>query len=327
MRHFPLGTSGPQISALGLGCMSFGHAYGHADKTESLATLDAALEAGITLFDTANIYGMGISETLLGEWLASRNPEITLATKAAIVNGPPRRFDNSEAHLRQELEGSLKRLGRERVDLFYLHRRDKSTPIEETVGVLGQLIDEGKIGGYGLSEIAPATLRRAHAERPCLAVQSEYSLWSRQPDLGLIDACAALGVSFVAFSPIGRGMLTDRVLDPLRFEQSDFRKTNARFQPAAHAANEARVAELRAYAKARGTSTAALAIAWVLDRAPHITAIPGTRTRRNLAELVEGAHLKLTDQDRAEIARLLPAGFAEGDRYSDDQLAGIERYC
>lgn len=327
MQHRPLGALGPRVSALGLGCMSFGHSYGPTTRAESLATLDAALAAGVNFFDTANIYGMGLSEDVLGDWLASRGPEIVLATKAAIIPGPPRRFDNSAAHLRRELETSLKRLNRERVELFYLHRRDPGVPIEEVVGTLGQLIDEGKIGGYGLSEIAPSTLRRAHAERPCMAVQNEYSLWSRQPELGLVEACADLGVGFVAFSPLGRGSLTDRPPQPDALAEGDFRRMNPRFQPAAHAANEAWLRPFRAFARSRGLSTAALAIAWVKSRGPHIIALPGTRSAAHLAELVAGEALQLSAEDLAEIARLLPAGFAEGDRYGEAQMAAIERYC
>lgn len=327
MRYLTLGAKGPQISALGLGCMSFGESYGPTTLDESLATLDAAYEAGITFYDTANIYGRGLSEEVLGTWLARRRPEIVLATKASIVLGPPRSFNNSEAYLRQELEASLKRLGRERVELFYIHRRDHRMPIEEVVGTLGRLIDEGKIGAYGLSEISPATLRRAHAERACAAVQNEYSLWSRQPELGLIEACGSLGVAFIPFSPLGRGILTDLPPDPARFDPADFRRENPRFMAPAHAANEAFIAPFRAYARERGIATAALALAWVLDQGPHLAPIPGTRSVAHLRDLLAGEALRLTEEDRAHIARMLPAGFAEGDRYGDQQTAAVERYC
>lgn len=327
MMYRELGARGPRVSRLGLGCMSFAHTYGHAPREESLATLDAAYEAGITFYDTANIYGMGLSESLLKEWLVTRRPEITLATKASIIPGPPRRIDNSEAHLRSELEASLKRLGRDHVELFYMHRRDPSVPIEELVGTFGRLIDEGKIGGYGLSEVSPATLRRAHAERPCTAVQNEYSLWTRLPELGLIQTCGELGVAFEPFSPLGRGMITDRPPHPETLPENDFRKRNPRFTGAAHAANEARIAAFRRYARARGTSTAALALAWVFDQGEHLFPIPGTRSAAHLAELVAGEALTLTAEDRSTIARLLPVGFAEGDRYGEDQTMGVERYC
>lgn len=215
MHYRRLGQNGPDVSAIGLGCMSFAGAYGVATEAESFAVLDAALAAGVNFYDTANIYGMGRSEEILGAWLASRRPEgLVIATKASIIPGPPREINNSAAYLRQELEGSLKRLGRERVELFYAHRRDDRVPVEELADTMARLVAEGKIGGYGLSECAPDTLRRAHAVHPVTAVQSEYSLWTRAPELGLVQACAALGVAFVPFSPVGRGALVDDAQDP-----------------------------------------------------------------------------------------------------------------
>jgi len=214
MQQRRLGPSGPMISAIGLGCMSFGGIFGATTKAESFACLDAAWASGITFYDTANIYGMGISETVLGEWLASRKPDVVLATKAGVATTPTRHFDNSPAYLRAELTASLKRLGRDRVDLFYIHRREAARPIEEVVGTLKDLVGEGLIGGYGLSEISPGTLRRAHAVHPCLAVQNEYSLWTRQPELGMIQTCAELGVAFVPFSPLARGALGDPGIGP-----------------------------------------------------------------------------------------------------------------
>jgi aryl-alcohol dehydrogenase-like predicted oxidoreductase len=325
MQHRKLGQDGPMVSAIGLGAMSFGGIFGPTDERQSLACLDAMLEAGINFIDTANIYGLGISETVIGKWLAAHgHPEVTIATKAAIVPGPGRRIDNSAAYLRAELDASLKRLGRDHVELFYIHRREASRPVEEVIDTLARLIDEGKIGGYGLSEVAPATLRRAHALHPCRAVQNEYSLWSRQPDLGLIDACASLGVAFVAFSPLGRGMFGDR---PLPLPQDEFRSVNPRFTEPNFSANVAAIDGFRAFARRRGWTTAAAALAWVLQRGDHVIAIPGTRHAGHLAEWHGAETIRFTDADRAEIARLLPAGFAHGDRYSDQQLAAVERYC
>ncbi len=315
------------VHPIGFGGMSLGGVFGRTDRAEGFACLDAAREAGITHFDTANIYGMGRSETVIGEWLADRRAEVHLATKVGIVPAPERRFDNTEAHIRAELEGSLRRLGRERVELYYIHRRDPSLPVEEVALTMGRLIAEGRIGGWGLSEVAPATLRRAHAVTPVAAVQSEYSLWSRQPDLGLIRACAELGVAFVAFSPLARGMLVDRPVDPAGMREGDFRKHNPRFVEPNLSANRRAIGGFAAFARARGWTVAAAALAWVLDRGEHVVPIPGTRSAAHLHEWLAAATIRLTDEDRAEIDRLLPPGWAHGDRYNDAQIFGVERYC
>jgi aryl-alcohol dehydrogenase-like predicted oxidoreductase len=312
------------VSAIGLGAMSFGGIFGATDTDTSLACLDAMLDAGITFIDTANIYGMGVSETVIGQWLASRKPRVTIATKAAVVNGPPRRIDNSESHLRAELEASLKRLNRDHVELFYIHRRDHTHPLPEVIGSLSRLIEEGKIGGYGLSEVAPETLRQAHAIHPCMAVQNEYSLWTRQPELGLIQTCAALGVAFIPFSPLARGMLGDA---PLPRPTDGFRDTNPRFTEPNFTLNTQRINAFRAFCATRGWSTPATALAWVLSRGPHLIPIPGTRSATHLTQCAQGAALTLTADDLTEIDRLLPAGFAAGDRYGDHQTMAIERYC
>lgn len=326
MQKRELGAGGPMVSAIGLGCMSFAGAFGPTTEAESHACLDAALEAGIDFLDTSNIYGMGVSETVIGGWLASRRPQVTLATKAGIVPGPTRSFDNSPDYLRSELEGSLKRLGRDHVELFYIHRRDVRIPVEDVVGTLVRLIDEGKIGGYGLSEVAPSTLRRAHAVHPCRAVQNEYSLWSRQPELGLIRACQELGVAFIPFSPLARGMMGDTPLAPGQV-QDGFRGSNPRFAEPNFSTNTAIIDGFRAFARARRQPATRMALAWVLAQGPHLIPIPGTRSAAHLAEWAGAADLVLTPDDMAEIDRLLPPGFAHGDRYSDDQLRGVERYC
>lgn len=310
------------VGAIGFGAMSFGGIFGPTDTAESLACLDAAWDAGITHFDTANIYGMGISETVLGEWLASRRHRPVLATKASFVQGPPRSIDNSESHLRAELEGSLKRLGRDHVELFYIHRRDTRIPLAEVVGTLTRLIDEGKIGGYGLSEVAPTTVRAAHAIHPVMAVQNEYSLWARQPELGLLRACAELGVAFIPFSPLGRGMFGDR---PLPLPTDGFRSVNPRFTQPNFTANTRIIDGFRAFCRARGWTTAGTALAWVLAQGDHLIPIPGTRTAAHLREWLDPP--QLSPEDRAEIDHLLPPGFAHGDRYSDVQLQAVERYC
>lgn len=324
MKTRKLGLNGPKVSAIGLGAMSFGGIFGDTTEAESLACLDAMYDQGINFIDTANIYGMGVSETIIGQWLRTRKREVTIATKASFVAGPPRRIDNSEAHLRAELEASLKRLGRDHVELFYIHRREHARPLEEVIGTLSRLIEEGKIGGYGMSEIAPDTLRRAHAIHPCRAVQNEYSLWSRQPELGLIEACRRLGVAFIPFSPLARGMLGDA---PLAQPRDGFRGENPRFTEPNFSENTKTINGFRAFCAARGWKTPAVALAWILAKGPHLIPIPGTRTARNLADWAGASEIVLTPEDHAEIDRILPPGFAAGDRYGDHQLLAIERYC
>ena len=323
----PLGQGGPVVPAIGFGCLSFGGMYGPTDRATSLAALDAAWEGGIRHFDVANIYGMGLAEDILGEWLETRRHPATVATKVGIVPGPPRRIDNSPAHIEAELDASLRRLRADRVDLYYLHRRAPEVPVEETAGVMARLVEKGKIGGWGLSEVAPATLRRAHAVLPVMAVQSEYSLWTRLPELGLLQACAETGAAFVAFSPLARGMFGETPIDPGTLAPTEFRARNPRFQPPNLAANEAHVAAFRAFARARGWPVAAAALAWVLDRAPHVHVIPGTRFATHVAQWMPAAAIRLTDTDRAEIDRLLPPGFAHGARYGAEQVNGVEDYC
>lgn len=321
-----LGRDGPEVGAIGLGCMSFAGVFGDTDEATSHATLSAALAAGIDFWDTANIYGAGRSERVIGAYLAACRPNVVLATKVGIVPGPPRRYDNSDDHIRSALEGSLSRLGVEHVDLCYIHRRDPSRPVETVVETLARLIEDGLIGGYGLSEIAPATLRRAHAVHPCRAVQSEYSLWTRLPELGLLQTCAELGVAFVAFSPLARGVLGGAPLNVDDLDAGDFRRTIPRFQAPHYAWNAAAVARFRAFCAARGWPVPAAALAWMLDRWPHLLPIPGTRHAAHLSQWLMAPRIAFTPADRADIARLLPPGFASGDRYADPRAAGVEPY-
>lgn len=327
MKNRTLGAGGPEVSAIGLGCMSFAGFFGATDLETSLACLDTAWEAGITFLDTANLYGMGRSERAIGAWLKASGANPVIATKAGIVTSPHRHFRNDEDHLRSELENSLERLGRDRVDLFYIHRREQQRPVEEVAEILARFIEEGLIGGYGLSEVAPSTIRRAHAVHPCRAVQNEYSLWSRQPELGVIETCAELGIAFIPFSPLARGELTDRPPVVADMAETDFRKSSPRWQAPNHGYNQAALGRFRDYAAARGVSTAKLALAWVLGRGDHLIPIPGTRSGAHLKDWVEAAEMPLTTEDYIEIEKILPAGFAHGDRYSDSQTAGVERYC
>ncbi|MEL6798775.1 MAG: aldo/keto reductase [Pseudomonadota bacterium] len=319
--------AGYDVGAIGLGCMSFGGIYGATDDDTSFACLEAALDLGITHWDVAEIYGAGHSETVLGRFLAQTPADVTIATKAGIYANPERFFSNAPDRLRASLEGSLTRLGRDRVELFYIHRREQERPIEEVMETLAGFIEEGLIGAIGLSEVAPFTLRRAARVHPVAAVQSEYSLWTRLPELGMIQACADLRTTFVAFSPVARGMLADRFPDPATFPKGDFRTSNPRFMEPHYSENCAALRPFQAFCADRGWSTSAVALAWLLDQGDHILPIPGTRSGDHLRDLATGADITLSAADRAEIARLLPPGFAHGPRYSPAQQAGNEQYC
>lgn len=328
MKKKTLGHSDIQVGCISLGAMSFAGFYGPTTRDESFACLDAAWDAGIDFLDTANVYGMGKSETVIGEYMRETGRKFVIATKASIVAGAPRgTADNSYDHFRREIEGSLTRLGVDKVALFYAHRRQFDMPIEEATENLAQLKQEGLIDGIGFSEIAPSTLRRASAVHPIMAVQNEYSLWTRYPDLGLIRTCAELGTTFVPFSPLARGMLVDDRPDPAAFAEKDFRKNNPRFLEPNFRYNCAALDAFSAFCRSRGWTTAAAAIAWTLDQGNHLIPIPGTRYADRLREWADADRIAFTDADRAEIDRLLPVGWAHGDRYSDAQIVGVERYC
>lgn len=318
------------VSEIGLGCWSFGGAYGPTTEAEAHDTLAAALDLGVSFLDTANVYGMGQSETIIGSFLKGRQGLFTIATKGGICRDPDtgkRTFNNRPDYLRAELEASLSRLGLDCVDLYYIHRRDQEVPVEDVMDTLLRFKAEGKIGGIGFSEIAPATLRRAAAVGSVDAVQSEYSLWTRQPELGMIQACRDLGVAFVPFSPLGRGMFTDRVPDRADFAKGDFRIPNPRFLEPHFSRNLAQAATFRSLAADLGCPPAALAIAWCLARGAHLVPIPGTRKAAHLRDFAAGSAFVMTDEIMAAIAQVLPIGWAHGERYSDDQRVGVEGYC
>ena len=331
MKTTTLGRDGPRVSQLGVGAMSFAGIYGDATVEESHAILDAAREAGVTHIDTSNVYGMGRSEEIIGAWLAARTGargETTIATKAGITRRDGQRaFDNSRAHLESELDASLTRLGVDHVDLFYVHRREAERPVEEMAEALGAILTTGKTRAVGLSEVAPSTLRRAAAVTPIAAVQSEYSLSTRAPELGLVQTCRELGTTLVAFSPVGRAFLTDAPFPLEKAQRLAFTKANPRFLQPNYALNIAATDRFRALARERGEPAAALAIAWLIARGDHVLPIPGTKSVAHFAELVRGAEIDLTPSDLAAIERVLPVGWAHGDRYSDDQWVGPERYC
>ena len=329
MKQIRLGQDGPIVSAVGYGAMSFTDFYGPAVDDNSLNVLDACADMGITHVDTADVYGMGRSETVIGNWLKTRSraSPFTIATKVGITRDPEHRFNNSPDHLTRSLDASLTRLGVDVIELYYVHRRDTRQTIEEVTETMAGFVKAGKVKAIGFSEIAPSSLRRAHAVHPIAAVQSEYSLSSRAPELGLIQTCAEIGATLVAFSPVGRALLTDRPHQSADLEGMPFMKVNPRFTEPNLSANLAYNAKFRALSADMGVPAASLAIAWVLKQGDHVMAIPGTRNLEHLKELVTGGVMKLGAEDIARIEAVLPLGWAHGDRYNVGQWAGPERYC
>ncbi len=328
MKKINLGQNGPVVSAVGYGAMSFTDFYGPADDSESAGILDACCELGITHIDTADAYGMGRSETVIGDWLKGRKGEkpFTIATKVGITRDPDHRFNNSPTHLVESLDASLKRLGVDAIDLYYVHRRDTRHEIEEVTETMAGFVKAGKVKAIGFSEIAPSSLRRAHAIHPIAAVQSEYSLSTRAPELGLIQTCKEIGATLVAFSPVGRSLLTDRPHDRAAVEAMPFMVNNPRFMEPNLSKNLDYNAKFRVLAADFGVPAATLAIAWVLHQGDHILAIPGTRNQLHLEEVARGGTFELSDSDLAKIEAVLPVGWAHGDRYNETQWKGPERY-
>ncbi|MEY8099798.1 aldo/keto reductase [Falsihalocynthiibacter sp. S25ZX9] len=329
MKRTNLGENGPEISQFGIGAMSFAGIYGGATMEESHAVLNTCRTAGVTHIDTANVYGKGRSEEIIGDWFAN-NPaareDVVLATKAGITGEATHRFNNDLAYLETSLDASLQRLGVDHVDLFYVHRFDRTYSPEEVAGTLKRLIESGKTMAVGLSEIAPSTLRRASTECPISAVQSEYSLSTRAPELGLSQACAELGTTLVAFSPVGRAFLTDAPFSYEHAQSMAFTKNNPRFMEPNYSANIAATNKLRALADDIGEPAAALAIAWIIAQGKHVLPIPGTKNTAHLAELIRGAEIDLSAEDLGRIEAALPVGWAHGDRYTSEQWEGPERY-
>ena len=327
-----LGMNGPLVHPIGIGAMSFSDFYGATNEAESHGILSSAIDMGVNHLDTANIYGMGQSETVIGRFLKNQGARaqdfFTIASKGGIDRTSTERpFNNDRDYLNAELDASLMRLGVEVIDLYYIHRRDETIPLEDLIETLAGMIKVGKIKSFGFSEIAPTTLRAAAAMHPVAALQSEYSLSTRGVELGNMQATQELGAAMVAFSPVGRGLLTDKPHTADLIETMPFMKVNPRFIDPNLTANIEATKPFRALAADMGMAASTLACAWLLHQADHVLPIPGTRSVQHFKELVMAAEVTLSPADLAEIDTILPPGWAHGDRYSQGQWNGVERYC
>ncbi len=323
MEQRKLGSQGLAVPAVGLGCMGMSEFYGAADERESIATVHRAIDLGVTFLDTADMYGPFRNEELLGRALRDRRDRVVLATKF----GNERRADGSWVgingrpdYVRQACEASLRRLGTDHVDLYYQHRVDPTVPIEDTVGAMAELVRAGKVRHLGLSEAAPATIRRAHRVHPIAALQTEYSLWSRDPEDEILPTLRELGIGFVPYSPLGRGFLTGRFRRPEDLPEGDFRRNSPRFQGENFARNVALLERVRELAAARGVKPSQLALAWVLAQGPDVAPIPGTTTRAHLEENAAAVAIALSKGERARIDEVAPRGAFSGERYPPEAM-------
>jgi aryl-alcohol dehydrogenase-like predicted oxidoreductase len=323
MKLRKLGRKGPQVSAIGLGCMGFSEFYASdaATEADAIAVIQNALARGLTFLDTADMYGPYSNEILVGKAIAGSRGQVFIATKFGIQRDPSnpklRGINGKPDYVRSSCEGSLKRLNVERIDLYYQHRVDRNTPIEETVGAMAELVRAGKIAAIGLSEPSAVTIRKAHKVHPITAVQTEYSLWSRDPEDGVLQTCDELGIGFVPYSPLGRGFLTGRYRSIEDLDARDFRRHSPRFQGANFAKNLATVDQVQEIAKEKHCTPAQLALAWLLAQRPHIVPIPGTTNATRLAENLAAVDIVLTAQDLKRIAAVAPSGVAAGERYDE----------
>jgi aryl-alcohol dehydrogenase-like predicted oxidoreductase len=326
MQMRKLGRNGPEISALGLGCMGMSDFYAGQDDAESTATIHRALDLGVTFLDTADMYGLGDNERLVGRAIAGRRGDVFLATKFGNVRAPDGSFlgvNGRPDYVRSACDSSLKRLGVETIDLYYQHRVDPKTPIEDTVGAMADLVRAGKVRYLGLSEAAPQTIRRACTVHPIAALQTEYSLWSREPEDEILPICRELGVGFVAYSPLGRGFLTGRFKSTSDIAHEDYRRQTPRFRGDNFDKNLELVREIDAFAREKGCTPAQLALAWALAQGEDVVPIPGTKRRKYLEENVAALGVRLDAADLERIDKALPPGGASGDRYVDTHMKAL----
>lgn len=328
MKTRKLGKDGPTISALGLGCMGMSEFYGPGDDTESVATIHRALDLGITYLDTADVYGPFTNEVLVAGAIRGRRKQVFLATKFGILRSADpnyRGVSGKPEYVKQSCEASLKRLGFDVIDLYYQHRVDPNVPVEETVGAMAQLVKEGKVRYLGLSEAGPKTIRRAHAVHPITAVQNEYSLWTRDPEAGVLAVCRELGIGFVPYSPLGRGVLTGKITKLDDLAQDDFRRTNPRFEEGNFKKNFELAHRVSQMAAEKGCTAGQLALAWVLAQGEHIVPIFGTKRRIYLEENIGALSVYLTGEDLKRMDQLFPKGAAAGSRYGEAMMTLISK--
>jgi aryl-alcohol dehydrogenase-like predicted oxidoreductase len=329
MKMRTLGSKGPKVSAIGLGCMGMSEFYGTGDDKESTATIHRALELGVTLLDTADMYGPYKNEELVGKAIKDRRDKVFLATKFGIVRNPAnpalRSINGRPEYVRTSCDASLRRLGVDTIDLYYLHRVDPDTPIEETVGAMSELVEKGKVRFIGLSEASAKTIRRAYKVYPITALQTEYSLWTRDPEEENLAACRELGVGFVAYSPLGRGFLTGEIKRIEDLAPDDFRRNSPRFQGENFQRNLDLVKRVEKIASQKGCSPSQLALAWVMAQGEDVVPIPGTKRRKYLDENVAAADIVLTIDDLDRINEVVPRGAASGTRYPETAMPSVNR--